>query len=368
MQQADLSPDNQTTSAFATPNANDFKQFQTILLGPFIAPTEFTLEKREVLTDQWLDGRATVENRTYKISHGQTAERFEIVFVHLNGSPNAPLIITQNLSSNRSVVARDGESPLSGEVRSFGPLGGIFGYFFGRYIVEHPYEDILDRGYSIAVMHPAEYIPDRAKAGISKLEAIFPNSGERRPGTLSVWASLSTALAAEIKTHTPDRPIIAYGHSRYGKTALIAAAVSNDINGAISHQSGTVGASILRDKTGERLKDIVKTYPHWVTPLAADYADDPFTLPVDASALLAAIAPKPILLGNARRDVWSDPEGAYRAAKIAAPAWGEESFNATRLDDFRPEDDIAFWIRPGTHGVVKEDWPAFLDFLDAHFK
>ena len=83
---------------------------------------------------------------------------------------------------------------------------------------------------------------------------------------------------------------------------------------------------------------------------------------------LAAIAPKPVLLGNARRDVWSDPEGAFIAAKIAAPAWGADGFGATRLDDFKPEDKISFWIRPGTHGVVKEDWPAFLDFLDAHFK
>ena len=36
--------------------------------------------------------------------------------------------------------------------------------------------------------------------------------------------------------------------------------------------------------------------------------------------------------------------------------------------DFIPSDRHAYWIRPGTHGVVKEDWPAFLEFLDAHFK
>ncbi|WP_427450847.1 hypothetical protein [Litorimonas sp. WD9-15] len=331
-------------------------------------PTRFEVVERDVITPDWLDNRATVERRNYAVSHGQAANPFEIILITPNDRPNAPVIITQNFSSNRSVVARDGESPLPGEARSMGPLGSIFGYFFGRYIVEHPYENILDRGYAVAVMHPPDYVPDRKAAGVERLKSIFPDAGESRPGALTVWASLTIALADELKADVPERSIIAYGHSRYGKTALIAAALSDNIDSAVSHQSGTVGASIMRDKTGESLKDIVTSYPQWVTPLASDYTDDYRSLPVDAPALLAAIAPKPILLGNARRDVWSDPEGAYRAAKIAAPVWGADSFTAERLDDFQPADDIAFWIRPGTHGVVKEDWPAFLDFLDAHFK
>ena len=86
--------------------------------------------------------------------------------------------------------------------------------------------------------------------------------------------------------------------------------------------------------------------------------------------LLALIAPRPILLGNARRDVWSDPTGAFRAAQGADAAYellGSEGLTVERLDRFEPEADIAFWIRPGTHGVVEEDWPAFLRFLDAHW-
>ena len=123
----------------------------------------------------------------------------------------------------------------------------------------------------------------------------------------------------------------------------------------------------MRDKTGETLHNLISIYAHWLTPNASNYSENPRTLPSDAHALLAFIAPKPILLGNARRDVWSDPEGAYQAAKWASQNT-TQSFSARRLDDFKPEDDIAIWTRPGTHGIVKEDWPAFLDFLDAHFK
>jgi len=368
LQQANLSPDTQKTSKYDAPNAQDFKQFQDILLGAYRLPTQFELKNRTILSEDWLNGRARVEERTYSVSHGPNLDSLSVVFIHNSKDANAPLLIAQNFTSNRNVVARDGKSPLPGEAQSFGVLGSIFGYFFGRYIVEHPYEDILDRGYSIAVMHPPQYVPDRANLGLEKLDQLFPDFGPSRPGALSVWASLMDALAFDIKSTSPNRKIVTYGHSRYGKTALIATAMSDHIDGAISHQSGTVGASILRDKTGESLADIVNSYPHWVAPLAREYADNPISLPIDAPALLAKIAPKPVLLGNARRDVWSDPEGAYIAAKIAAPAWGADGFNATRLDDFRPEDRVSFWIRPGTHGVVKEDWPAFLDFLDAHFK
>jgi len=86
---------------------------------------------------------------------------------------------------------------------------------------------------------------------------------------------------------------------------------------------------------------------------------------------LAAIAPRPILLGNAKRDVWSDPNGAFKAAQAANPAYermGRSGLTQKNLKSFDPTADISFWMRPGTHGVVKEDWPAFLDFLDAHFK
>jgi len=123
----------------------------------------------------------------------------------------------------------------------------------------------------------------------------------------------------------------------------------------------------MRDKTGESLAQLVKTYPHWLKPSASQYANNPRTLPTDSHALLAKLASKPVLLGNARRDVWSDPEGAFQAAKWAANNT-LQSFSATRLDEFKPQDDITIWTRPGTHGVVKEDWIAFLEFLDAHFK
>ena len=346
--------------------AASFAALETAIYGQFTPPTLFELKSKEILSTDWLDGRATVEQRDYWVSHGQAKQVLEIIFVTPTSNPDAALIISQNFSSNRNVISANGLSPVSGTPFSMGPLDGIFKFFFGRYIVEPPLADILDRGYGFVAFHPPSYVADQAGRGTAQLDTIFGGQPSH-PGALLVWTSLTTALAQDLKESNPDRPILAYGHSRYGKTALLSAAYSPAVDGAIAHQSGAAGASILRDETGETLNDIVRTYPHWLSPSAAKYAENPKSLPSDAQALLAVISPKPILLGNARRDVWSDPEGAYHAAKWAADNT-EQKFSAKRLDDFQPTDDIAIWTRPGTHGVVKEDWPVFLDFLDAHFK
>ena len=365
LQQADLNPAPYAPAKLDNVEAS-FSRLESAIFGPFTPPTTFRLESSDIVKSDWLNGKATVETRIYAISHGQSPQKIRISFVWPNARPNAPLIISQNFSSIDGVIAEDGVSALTGEKIPLGIMGAVFKHFFGRYIVEPPLEDILDRGYGFIAMHPPEYIADRAERGTLQLDSIFGKRDDR-PGALTIWASLTTSLADALKADNPTRPIIAYGHSRYGKTALLAAAYGQSIDGAIAHQSGTAGASLIRDKTGESLKDVSDRYPHWLTPRASDYSETPKSLPSDAHALLAAIAPKPILLGNARRDVWSDPEGAYQAAKWASQNTGQ-SFSAARLDDFKPEDDIAIWTRPGTHGVVKEDWPAFLDFLDAHFK
>ena len=365
LKQADLTPVQMAPAKLDNVDAS-FAALETAIYGTFTPPTAFDLTSSEILTRDWLNGKATVERRIYSVSHGQPPQDIEIILVTPTNLPDAPLILSQNFSSNRSVIAVDETSPLPGKKRSMGLLGPVFTYFFGRHIVEPPLKDILDRGYGYAAMHPPDYLADRSEQGVSQLNDIFGDTRDR-PGSLTIWASLTTRLAKELKAESPSRPLIAYGHSRYGKTALLAAAYGSSIDAAVSHQSGTAGASLMRDKTGESIKDVVRGYPHWLTPAASDFTETPRTLPSDSHALLAFISPKPIFLGNARRDVWSDPEGAYQAAKWASQNT-DQIFSATALNDFKPADDIAIWTRPGTHGVVKEDWPAFLDFMDAHFK
>ncbi|MEO1136087.1 MAG: alpha/beta hydrolase, partial [Pseudomonadota bacterium] len=250
----------------------------------------------------------------------------------------------------------------------------IFGYIFGRYNATPPIAEILANGFGFAAIYPGEFIPDQRENGLKALRALSRGhaDNETRWGAIGAWGWAYSRIVdvLEADDRVDQDGIISFGHSRYGKSALIAAAYDDRIDGVIAHQSGTGGASLNREKKGESVRQITRQYPHWFSRTYAGYAGREDAMPVDQHHLLALIAPRPVLLGNARRDVWSDPNGAFRAALGADPVYhlyGRGGLDQTRLDDWRPDADLAFWIRAGTHGTVKEDWPAFLEFLNAHF-
>jgi len=309
--------------------------------------------------------KANIEEIAVKTIRSETYKA--IIVTPKNSAGPLPIIMTENFCPNHSVIpANDISKPVGPyfDCSTESIMGKVFGYFFGRYIRTPPVDLIMEHGYALAVIYPSETFPDNATR--------FTPHRDKAPspkhpwGAIGAWAYQFSSLSNYLKADGRFSTTIAYGHSRYGKSALVAAAYDDTIDGVIAHQSGTGGASLSRDKKGETVSAITEGYPHWFTPA---YKED--SMIIDQHHLLALIAPRPILLGNAKRDVWSDPEGAFRAAKGAAPAYtiyGSEGLRQSKLTEFDPSADIAFWMRAGTHGVVKEDWPAFLDFMDAHFK
>lgn len=283
-----------------------------------------------------------------------------------------PVILMQTFCPRWSTLP---DPAVAGAPDEIDTSGNIFNYIFGRYICTPPVETILDAGYAIATIFPSEVVPDDKERGLMQLRRLSAgyDDDETRWGAIGAWAWLYSRMidAIESDPRFDQAAIVTWGHSRYGKSALVAAAFDDRIDGVISHQSGTGGASLNRRKKGESVKSITGSYPHWFSRSYAAFAGREEEMTVDQHHLLALIAPRPVLLGNARRDVWSDPNGAFRAALGADPAYelfGSEGLEQTRLDEWKPDAALAFWIRAGTHGVVKEDWPAFLEFLDAHFK
>lgn len=336
---------------------------ETELYGEMDLNPQVEIVSFEQRPSETLDGGATLAQWRLRIGYGAAARDMDLVLVLPTNTPNAPIILSQNFCPNSDVIPLAGVRSPEGMSSCLG--GGFFemvmGNIFGRYIVQPPLQDILDRGYGLAAMYPSQFVRDRSDTGLTMLEALFPDHSNR-PGALAVWSNLFGVAARTVESEFGDLTMVAYGHSRFGKTALLAGAWSDDIDAVIAHQSGTLGASALDDKDGEPLDVLVQGYPHWPGLGLNRYIENPSSLPVRPADLLALVGDKPVLLGNARRDVWSDPWGAYKEGKTA---WGD-AFAAADPSDFRPSDTKAYWLRPGTHGVVKEDWPAFLDFLDAN--
>lgn len=283
-----------------------------------------------------------------------------------------PVIMTETFCPRWSAIPHpDASRPPGVEDEE---MPGFVSYVFGRYICTPPIEDILDAGFALAVTAATDVVPDSEERGIAALEMLAKGhvAEEDRWGAIAAWGWVFSRMADVLsgeERFDADR-LITYGHSRYGKAALVAAAFDERIAGVIAHQSGTGGASLNRDKPGESIKAINDGYPHWFSQSYRAFNDDDDALTLDQHHLIGLVAPRPVLLGNARRDVWSDPNGGFRAAQGALPVYalyGDDGIVLDRLDTFRPEETVSFWMRPGTHGVVEEDWPAFLAFLEAHF-
>ncbi len=371
-------------------NATAFAEYrqdlQDFVYGRMPNHSNTKVLSKKVLNEAALSGDARLEEWRLEIEAGfgddvslRASNRGQFNLVVL--MPNAvqgpvPVIMMQTFCPSNVTIPLDGVSTLgkSGGCDGDGFMAKTLGYVFGRYIATPPMQDILDHGFAIAAMFPSEVFPDSAKSGPAELLRMSSghDDDETRWGTVGAWAWMFSrtqdALVADGR-FDPARTIT-YGHSRYGKSALVAAAFDQRIDGVVSHQSGTGGASLSRGNLGETVGKITGSYPHWFSKKYASFSENADELPVDQHQLLALIAPRPVMLGNARRDVWSDPNGAFRAAQAASSAWeaqGKSGLEQDRLVPFHPEANLSFWIRPGTHGVVEEDWPAFLAFLDAHF-
>jgi len=117
-----------------------------------------------------------------------------------------------------------------------------------------------------------------------------------------------------------DRDRIAvFGHSRNGKTALLAAAFDDRIALALSHQSGCGGSAPSRTKNpkAETVKRINSAFPHWFNATFKRFNDEIEKLPFDQHGLAAICAPRPVLYTNAEGDQWADPAGQFEMLQAA---------------------------------------------------
>lgn len=257
-------------------------------------------------------------------------------------------------------TARDGPTGLSDRARRA---------ILGAHITTPPFEAVLGSGFGLALFCPGDVVPDHAKLAPAILDRFFVDvPPEERGGALAVWAGLTSTVRAALNAATDLResPVIAFGHSRHGKAALLAAAYDQAFAGVIAHQSGRFGASLTQDGTGETRAQIAGVYPHWFRP--GFRAEAPADL--DQHHLLALVAPRPILLGNARDDFWADPAGAFAAAKAASPAFLSHGVTGLAQHDIGAPDfsgGIACFSRDGWHGVNGVDWGHFVAFLQAKF-
>lgn len=236
-------------------------------------------------------------------------------------------------------------------------------------------EQIVSRGYGLATAYSGDIDPDKHD-WTDGVHPHFYKPGQTQPaaeewGTIAAWAwGLSRMMDYLVTDQDVDRERVAVvGHSRLGKTALLAAAFDDRFAMSIPIQAGCGGTAPSRGKVGESVLKINTNFPHWFCDNFTLFNDQPEKLPFDQHGLVAMVAPRPVLFLNAKEDEWANPAGQFDVLVAASPVYrllGVEGVASTAIPPIGTlmSSRLGYFIRNGKHEVTGEDWKAMLDYAD----
>jgi hypothetical protein len=323
--------------------------FERDVYGPMPAPIAARVTHRDSIPAANAGGVERVEQ--WRVDVG-AAGHFHLAIARPPHDAPTPVVLVLDFCGNRAAFPGRPKAvaPPAGYVQWYCKLQALdplLKDIFGPHINGPPFDLITSRGYAVAMLYAGDVVPDRAQHARAALSRFAPPE----TGALMGWAWAASrayeALAADPRF---DR-IALFGQSRQGKAALIAGAFDDRFAAIVALQSGRGGDAPMRAFEGEPIAAMTRIFPHWLRPGFAAPAH------IDQHQLLAMIAPRPLLLGDASRDRWADPVGARSVREAAAPAF--------QLLGAPPP--LAF-MRNGGHGIHREDWAVTLNFLDARLR
>lgn len=249
-----------------------------------------------------------------------------------------------------------------------------------RYI---PVEEITDAGYAIAVVCYKDMVNDNLHGDYSDgIAAHFGTTIDRAPdewGKIGMWAWGASRVMDYMIAERDDvdtARVAVIGHSRLGKTALWCAAQDERIAAACSNDSGYGGAASSKHGKGERVTDFLRAgswdwYCENFKLFSGELEDEK---PYDQSFLLALIAPRYLCVGSAVLDRGADPTAEFLTAKHASCAWellGKDGLvcpdRLAEVGDRFTEGAVGYHLRDHGHFLSREDWGAYIRFLDRKF-
>ncbi|MBR6709360.1 MAG: acetylxylan esterase [Clostridia bacterium] len=242
-----------------------------------------------------------------------------------------------------------------------------------------PTEELVDAGYATLTFCYTDVTSDDGDFTDKLAGIVYPDGRctDNQCGKIGLWAWAAGAVmdfAMTLPELDHDR-ISVVGHSRLGKTALLAGALDERFFCAISNDSGASGAAISREKEGETIRKITDRFPYWFCENYKKYADREDELPFDQHFLIAANAPHRVYVASAEGDTWACPENEYLACVAASEYYrqkvGTGFVHPNRLPavgEALHDGKIAYHCRAGEHYLGREDWQLFIRYLNAQDK
>lgn len=228
-----------------------------------------------------------------------------------------------------------------------------------RYFNDRVVHEVVSRGNIAASFDRTEAAADNKDAyRDTGLYRLFPDA---EFGALSAWAwAYHRCIDALTGLDEVRNDAIAItGHSRGGKTALLAGATDDRIAVTNPNNSGIGGSGLHRLKipNSERVDSFFGSGNiFWFSREFAGYRHRDGELPYDQHFLHALVAPRCLLATEAYEDTGANPPGSYAACNAARAVY----------DLLGAPDAIGWALREGGHSHHAFDYEALLDFMDRH--
>jgi hypothetical protein len=226
-----------------------------------------------------------------------------------------------------------------------------------RYFNDDGIRKVLERGNIAASVDRTEAAADNKDAYRNTgLYRLFPDA---EFGVCPAWAWAIHRCVDALTTFKDVRAdgIAITGHSRGGKTILLAGATDERIAITNPNNSGIGGAGLnrLKMKGSEVIDDFFGSGNiFWFGREFAAHRHRDAQLPYDNHYLHALVAPRALLLTEAYEDHSANPAGTYAAALSAREVY----------DILGKKDAIGWAYRESGHAHLPEDYTALFDFMD----
>ena len=234
---------------------------------------------------------------------------------------------------------------------------------------EEVMKDAHSRGFAVVKFNRNELAHDMhvVKDNISRAGGIYSLFPDKKFCAISAWAWGYHRVIDALVTlpFVESDHICIAGHSRGGKTTLLAAATDERIFATNSNGSGAHGcgsyrfeqreeAGIYAIDRSETMADLFRQFPYWMNQDMLPLKDKAHELFYDQHFFKALIAPRGLFETNAYGDIWANPRGSYLTHIAAREVW--------KL--YNKEENTGYFYRPGGHVHSKADFTAFFDFVE----
>lgn len=240
-----------------------------------------------------------------------------------------------------------------------------------------PVEEIIDNGFAVISFCHNDVTVDNDDF-TDGLAGVLYEDGKRKEcdaGKIAMWAWAAQRVMDYARTLDCldfERSIVC-GHSRLGKTALLAAATDDRFKFAFSNNSGCSGAAITRGKVGEKIEDICTKFPYWFCERYKKYVNKEYEMPFDQHYLAALIAPRYVYISSASEDTWADPDSEMLTCCAISEVYENYGLKGFVCDDKLPqigdefhEGCVGYHLREGLHYLGREDWQKIIKFVNKH--